>query len=45
MTTAMWTLLGLGVFGGFFIGRWWAEVSRATYDMSRAWSSRRNYRD
>ena len=32
-------------FAGMFIGRWWAEVKRANYDMDKTWQARRNYRD
>jgi hypothetical protein len=45
MTTAMWLILAVGVFAGWFIGRWWAEVKRANYDMDKTWQARRNYRD
>ncbi|MGH3936428.1 MAG: hypothetical protein ACRDS1_15865 [Pseudonocardiaceae bacterium] len=30
---------------GFVVGRWWAEVTRAWYDMRRTWKARKNYRD
>jgi hypothetical protein len=45
MTTAMWLFLGIGGVGGFFVGRWWGETTRARYDMDRVWAARRNYRD
>jgi hypothetical protein len=44
MTTAMWMIMGLGVFIGMFLGRGWAEITRARHDMGRVWDSRRNYR-
>ena len=44
MTTTMWMMLGIGGFLGTFVGRWWAELRRARYDMDRIWHSRRNYR-
>ncbi|HET6259544.1 MAG TPA: hypothetical protein VFE39_12910 [Pseudonocardia sp.] len=45
MTTAMWLILAVGVFIGMYVGRWWAEIRRANYDMDRIWAMRRNYRD
>ena len=44
MTSAMWMLMGIGVFIGTFLGRWWAEFRRARHDMGRIWATRRNYR-
>jgi hypothetical protein len=35
----------VGVVGGYFVGRAWAEIRRARYDMDRVWESRKNYRD
>lgn len=40
-----WMLvLGAGGIGGFFVGRWSAEVRRARYDARRLWDQRKNYR-
>ena len=44
MTGTMWVFVGLGGFGGFFLGRVTAEMRRARYDMRRVWDQRRNYR-
>lgn len=44
METALYVMLGIGVFIGFFIGRWSAEVFRARSDMTRVWHGRRGYR-
>lgn len=44
MTGTMWVFLGLGGFGGFFVGRVTAEMRRARYDMRRVWAQRQNYR-
>jgi hypothetical protein len=44
MTSGMWMIMGIGVFIGTYLGRWWAEFRRARYDMGRVWGSRRNYR-
>ena len=35
----------IGLVGGFYLGRVWAENTRATHDMRRVWASRRNYRE
>jgi hypothetical protein len=43
-TTALLILLFLGGVGGFYVGRWWAEDTRAEFDMDRIWERRRNYR-
>lgn len=45
MTNAMWVVLVVGILIGCFVGRWWAEVRRARFDMDRVWDSRKNYRD
>jgi preprotein translocase subunit Sec63 len=45
MTNAMWVILVVGIVIGYFVGRWWAEVRRARFDMDRVWGSRKNYRD
>jgi hypothetical protein len=34
----------IGLIGGRLIGRWWAENSRARYDMNRTWRQRQDYR-
>lgn len=44
MTTTLWLVLALGVFLGFFAGRWSAETFNARYNMSRVWQSRKGYR-
>jgi len=44
MTSATWVTLGLGAFIGFFVGRTWAELGRARYDIARAWANRHRYR-
>ncbi len=35
---------GIGSVGGFYVGRWWAEVARAKFDMKRVWDGRQSYR-
>lgn len=45
MTTLMWVILGIGVFGGFYVGRWSAETSAARHDMRRRWNGRKGYRE
>jgi uncharacterized membrane protein YfcA len=42
---ALWLVLVIGVFIGWFLGRWTAENRRARSDMNRVWNSRKNYRD
>jgi hypothetical protein len=42
---ALWLMLVIGVFIGWFLGRWTAETRRARSDMNRVWNSRKNYRD
>lgn len=42
---ALWLVLVIGVFIGWFLGRWTAESRRARSDMNRVWNSRKNYRD
>ena len=42
--TAVIGLLIAGAACGFPIGRWWAEVARAKYDMQRTWENRDHYR-
>jgi hypothetical protein len=44
MTSTMWMIMGIGVFIGMYLGRWWAEFRRARHDMGRVWDTRRNYR-
>lgn len=44
MTTEMWLFIGLGVFGGYFVGRIRAEVGRARRDMNTVWNGRSKYR-
>lgn len=44
MTGEMWLTLGVGLIGGAYLGRWWAEFKRARVDMSRVWSGRKGYR-
>lgn len=38
-------VLALGAAGGFPLGRWSAESSRARHDMSKVWDNRTAYRD
>ncbi len=38
----VWILLG--AVGGFYAGRMWAENTRASHDMKRAWNARQDYR-
>jgi hypothetical protein len=45
MENALWLMLVIGVFIGWFLGRWTAENRRARSDMNRVWNSRKNYRD
>jgi hypothetical protein len=45
MIDTLWVVLGVGVFLGFFVGRWSAETFRALHDRKRIWDSRRNYRE
>ncbi|MDT7703908.1 MAG: hypothetical protein QOJ30_6233 [Pseudonocardiales bacterium] len=49
MTNEQWLFLILGLLGGLYcgtyLGRWWAEFRRASFDMDRIWNSRKNYRD
>lgn len=40
----MWLCAGVGAFVGFYVGRWWAEVFGARFNMSKTWQGRRNYR-
>ncbi len=40
----LWLMLAVGVFLGWFIGRWRAENRRARVDMNNTWKNRRNYR-
>lgn len=37
-------LLAVGVWIGYRLGRWNAEAGRATYDMSKTWERRSDYR-
>ena len=45
MTGTMWVVLVVGVLIGMYLGRWWAEIRRARFDMDRTWASRKTYRD
>jgi hypothetical protein len=42
---ALWLMLVIGIFIGWFLGRRTAENRRARTDMDRVWDSRKNYRD
>ena len=42
--TEILLLIGVGVFLGFFVGRWAAESTRARTDMRNTWRNRKNYR-
>lgn len=42
---ALWLMLVIGVFIGWFVGRRSGENRRARHDMDRVWGSRKNYRD
>lgn len=44
VTTEMWLFIGLGVFGGYFIGRFRAEYGRARRDVNAVWNGRSRYR-
>jgi hypothetical protein len=44
-TTAMVVLLLIGAAGGFPLGVWWAEDSRARHDARMVWDKRSVYRD
>lgn len=44
VTNEMWLFIGLGVFGGYFVGRIRAEVGRARRDMNAVWNGRGKYR-
>jgi hypothetical protein len=35
----------IGVFLGFYLGRWRTENRRGRFDQERAWNSRKGYRD
>jgi len=35
----------IGIFLGWYCGRWWAEKQRAHFDRARTWDQRRNYRN
>jgi hypothetical protein len=41
---AIWLILLIGVFLGFYLGRGRAENQRARHDQNRTWESRHNYR-
>jgi hypothetical protein len=45
VTEALWLVLGIGAFAGFYLGRRSAENRRARHDMGKAWDGRRGYRD
>ena len=45
MTEVVVLILVIGVFLGFFVGRWWAERQRARYDMYRIWNTRKSHRN
>jgi hypothetical protein len=42
---ALWLMLVIGVFIGWWLGRRTAENRRARTDMDRVWDARKNYRD
>ncbi len=43
MDTTLWFVLSVGGAIGFVVGRWWAEIRRARYDMDETWNRRRRY--
>lgn len=43
-TSTVVGLLIIGAAGGFPLGQWWAEVTRAKHDMQRTWEARSHYR-
>ncbi len=45
MTGEMWATLIVGLFVGFFGGRWYAETFAARYDMRQRWERRKKYRE
>jgi len=42
---AVWLVLLIGVFIGFYLGRWRAENGRARADQTRTWDTRTAYRN
>ncbi|RZT87119.1 hypothetical protein EV383_4027 [Pseudonocardia sediminis] len=40
----LWLMLAVGVFLGWYIGRWRAETRRARADMRTVWNNRSKYR-
>lgn len=40
----LWVMLAVGVFLGWFIGRWRAENRRARFDQQLIWKNRTRYR-
>jgi hypothetical protein len=44
MIDAWWLFIGIGVFFGFFGGRWYAETFRAMSDRKKVWDGRKGYR-
>lgn len=40
----LWVMLALGVFLGWYIGRWRAENRRARFDQQAVWKNRHRYR-
>ncbi|HEY2095555.1 MAG: hypothetical protein QOI50_2341 [Pseudonocardiales bacterium] len=45
MDSGLWLILLVGVFLGFYLGRWRAENRRARFDQDRVWNGRKAYRD
>jgi hypothetical protein len=45
MGETMLIMVGIGLWLGYYLGRWRAENRRARYDMDRTWDGRRGYRD
>lgn len=43
-TETVLTMLVLGGFGGWYVGRWRAENARARFDRRKTWNARKNYR-
>lgn len=38
-------VFGAGTVPGFFVGRQWAEIFNARFQMKRTWENRRAYRE
>jgi hypothetical protein len=45
MDSGLWLILLIGIFLGFYLGRWRTENRRARFDQDRVWKSRGAYRD